>query len=120
MMKNTSGPIRTGLMAIAGISLWLAAGSCGAACLRKTGPSTALGPSYVFMLAPARALGTYLALGFTQIDCPSDLSVFRAYVAHLCAANAQGSAPLESELAIGVASAQACGDAKAGLIEAGG
>jgi hypothetical protein len=113
--------IRTGAMTVLGLGLWIAANSSSAACLQKAGPPGALGPTYVFMLAPASAISTYLSLGFTQIDCPSDMRAFRAYVAQLCAVNGQGSAPpLNSEAAIGVPLVRACADAQAGLTEAGG
>ena len=112
---------KTWLLAASGLGLWLLAGSSGAACLQKSGPAGPIGPTYVFMLAPERAVAGYVTLGFTRIACPSDLSVFRSYVANICAGTGRGGLPpMNTDAAIGVPRARACADAQAGLAEAGG
>jgi hypothetical protein len=75
----------------------------------------------VFMLAPESAVAGYVSLGFSRIDCPSDLSLFRTYVAQICGGNGgDPQSALNTDVAIGVPRARACADAKAGLAEAGG
>jgi hypothetical protein len=113
--------VRASVITALGLGLWMLADTSKAACLQKTASNRAIGPTYVFMLAPQSAVAGYVTLGFGRIDCPSDMRVFRAYVTQICGGN--GGAPyppLNTELAIGVSRAQACADAKSGLAEAGG
>jgi hypothetical protein len=121
-MKSVRSPsVRMGVIAAWGLGLWMLAGSSSAACLQKAGAALGKVSTYVFMLAPESAVAGYVSLGFSRIDCPSDLSLFRTYVAQICGGNGGGpQQPLNTDIAIGVPRAQACKDAKAGLAEAGG
>jgi hypothetical protein len=121
-MKSVMRPsVRTSVIAALGLGLWMLAESSSAACLQKAGPVFGKASTYVFMLAPESAVAGYVSLGFSRIDCPSDLSLFRTYVAQICGGNGGGpQPPLNTDIAIGVPRAQACKDAKAGLAEAGG
>jgi hypothetical protein len=104
------------------LGLWMWAEPSSAACLQKAEPGVGKVSNYVFMLAPESAVAAYLSLGFTRIDCPSDMSVIRSYVSTLCSGT--GGNPTSSvngEVAItNVPRAQSCKDAKAGLAEATG
>jgi hypothetical protein len=121
MQSAMTSYVRAGVITALGLGLWMLAGTSSAACLQKTVSGNAIRSTYVFMLAPESTVAVYVALGFSRIDCPSDMSVFRAYVTQICGGN--GGAPyppLNTDLAIGVPRAQACADAKSGLAEAGG
>ena len=113
--------VRTGITTALGLGLWLLAGTSSAACLQKTGPNNAVGPTYTFMLAPERAVAGYVSFGFTRINCPSDLSEFRNYVALICAGTGGGGLPpMNTDMVLGTPRPRACADAQAGLAEATG
>jgi hypothetical protein len=110
--------VGTGLTTALGLGLWMLVGTSWAACLQKTGPNGAAGPTYMFMLAPESAVARYLSLGFNRINCPSDLSAFRNYAAQICAGTTGGGIPpMNTDLVLGVPRERACADAKAGLTE---
>lgn len=121
MKSEMTRTVRTGLITALGLGLWMLSGSSWAACLQKTVPVSGIGSTYVFMLAPESAVPAYVSLGFSRIDCPSDMSVFRSYVAQICGGNGGGPyPPLNTDMAIGVPRSRACADAQAGLAEATG
>jgi hypothetical protein len=114
--------LRTSLVLPLGLSLCVLAGPSQAACLQKQiqSPNSPV-PAFVVMIAPESAIAGYLKLGFSRIDCPSDLSVIRSYVAQICSPTGGGGMPvMNTDMTIGVPRLRACTDAQAGLAEAGG
>ena len=87
-----------------------------AGCLTKTWTVNAQSKGQTFMMAPQKAVAGYLALGFTPIDCPGDLTAVRAYIDRLCSGAPDGQIPpINTDLAIGVSRSRACAHARAGL-----
>jgi hypothetical protein len=92
-----------------------------AGCLKKPLPVSGLSNIFTFMIAPQSALSGYLSLGFSQINCPGDLTDVRAYVDRLCSGAPDGQLPaINTDVAIGVPRPRACADARAGLAEVTG
>lgn len=121
-MRNATACLaQAGLIATAGLAFSMFAGPSNAACLEKPGPTSVGRPTYTFMIAPESAVPGYIAFGFNRINCPSDMSVFRNFVAQVCAGTGNGQLPpMNTDMAFGVPQIRACTDAKAGLKEAGG
>ena len=111
----------TGALIALGIGAVMAVHSAHAGCLKKAWPASVSVSGYTLMIAPQSAVAGYLALGFTPIDCPGDLTLMRAYIDRLCSGAPDGQIPaINTDLAIGVSRQKACADASAGLAEVTG
>jgi|HubBroStandDraft_1064217.scaffolds.fasta_scaffold264779_2 hypothetical protein len=122
MKSSVSRSARMGVIALSGLGLWMLAGTASAACLQRVEATIGKVSTYSFMIAPERAVAGYVSSGFSRIDCPSDMSVMRNYVAILCSANSSNKMPSLNGVVViaGITGAQSCQDAKAGLAEATG
>jgi len=120
-MTNANRRLNTWLIVLLGIGLWALSDSSWAACLVKPRQLDGLGTVYTLMLAPESEVGQYVSLGFSRVECPTDLSIVRGYVQRLCDGTGRGFLrSLNTEALIGRPRALACASARAGLAEAGG
>ncbi len=100
-----------------GGTLWLICSSSHAACLIKPRTVQAVGTIYTFMIAARDEVAAYVALGFSAVPCPADLSSYRAYVDRLCAsAPSPGMPVIDTVALIGRPRDQVCASARAGLL----
>jgi hypothetical protein len=109
------------VLAALGTALWIVSGTSSAACLQKLKQVKGVGAVPTFMLAPRSEVAEYATLGFAEVQCPRDLSVFRQYVEKICSSSTSGDIPvLNTEIAFGRSRIRACNSARAGLAESGG
>jgi hypothetical protein len=112
---------RAWVLAALGVGLCLASGASSAACLQKAKQIKGVGAVPTFMLAPRSEVADYAKLGFAEVQCPSDMSVFRQYVEKICSSSNAGEIPaLNTEVMFGRNRERACNSARAGLAESGG
>jgi len=104
-----------------GLGLLMLSNSSFAACLLKPRQVDPIGTVYTVMVAPEREVAQYVALGFSRVACPADMSVVRQYVERgLCDGTGPGPVrPINTDALIGRPRAVACASARAGLAEAG-
>ena len=120
--ENESGKTsRNILVTFSALFLLVFATESPAACLQKATTSNKGALQQVTMLAPASEVAQYTALGFSPVQCPSDMSVMKRYVARICAASGTSVRPLlNTAKMFGKTREQACASATAGLRESGG
>jgi hypothetical protein len=119
MTMQTRSFLKSSVLAVLGIGIWMVADSSHAACLVKPAPPDGI-PT--FMMAPKQEVPQYAALGFGLVTCPVDLSVVRDYVQQLCDGlpRRSGLPGIFAATLIGRPRDVACASARAGLVEAGG
>ncbi|MEO8307656.1 MAG: hypothetical protein ABI616_06405 [Pseudomonadota bacterium] len=108
-------------LAAVAIGLCVVSGVTSAACLQKTRPVKGLSGAQTFMVAQKSEVADYAKLGFSEVQCPKDMSVFRQYVEKICSSSNAGSIPsMNTEIMFGRNRELACNSARAGLTESGG
>ena len=121
MSTKMKRSLKPRLLAALGLGLLMLSNSSFAACLLKPRQVDRIGTVYTVMVAPEREVPQYVALGFSRVACPADMSLVRRYVeTGLCGGTGPGPVrAVNTDSLIGRPRALACASARAGLAEAG-
>jgi len=89
-----------------------------AACLIKQTLQGGIPVPSALMIAPEAEVPFFLGRGFARVECPKDLTVYRAYVDRLCDdKKAAGKLLFNTVALLGRNRSSACSTARAGLVE---